>query len=110
MSSNYALYIKEREGRDIIEDERGFLTYSFHDKGQTCYIVDVYVRPEYRGQHVATEWANQVATLAKLSGATQLLGSVDPKTSGADRNRQVLEAYGMHFLKKDRIEYYLKEL
>ena len=42
MESNYAQYIKEREGKEIVEDHKGFATFVITDK--ECYIVDIFVK------------------------------------------------------------------
>ena len=74
MESNYALYIKEREGREIIEDERGFLSYLI-TKDQ-CYVVDVFVKKEHRRKGVTQEYFDRAKEIAKEKGCTYLLGSV----------------------------------
>lgn len=112
MTSNYAKYVKERLGRSIIESESGFITYSFHDDGQTCYICDIYIVPEARKRGLATEYANMVKNVAKERGARWLLGSVQPDAYGSTNSRLVLESYGMGYSHtgKDGLEYFLKEI
>lgn len=42
----YARYIDERQGLRVLEQEHGFLTYRI-EKNE-CFIMDMYVRKEYR--------------------------------------------------------------
>lgn len=92
MESNYGLYIKEREGRCIYEDERGFATYTMNDK--SCYIQDIFVKKEYRNQKVASDYADKIAEIAKNNGCIFLIGSVCPSTNGSTESLKVLLGYG----------------
>lgn len=75
--SLYAEYIKEREGKDIIEDEKGFATYLYTPIRNEIYIVDVYVRPEYRRQGVARDYVDTIINIAKEKNCEYLITSVD---------------------------------
>ena len=92
MESNYALYITEREGKSIIEDEKGFATYNIN--GDNCYIVDIFVRKEYRKENIASKYADEITKIAKENGCTYLTGSVCPTAHGANTSMKVLLAYG----------------
>jgi GNAT superfamily N-acetyltransferase len=109
MSSNYALYIMEREGKHILEDEKGFATYLF--TASHCYIEDIYVRPEYRKSNVASSYADQISQIARKKGYTKLLGSVCPQAFGAAASTRVLLAYGFELLSSEKnIIYFEKSL
>jgi len=114
MPSLYAEYIKEREGKDIIENDKGYATYIFTDSN-TCYIADIYVRQQYRKENVASQMANEIVELAKEKGCNRLLGSVCPQANGADISEKVLIAYGMEKYKSEIniegkvvLDYYIK--
>lgn len=92
MESNYALYVREREGRDIVEDEKGFATFTIQD--ESCYIVDIFVRKEFRQQGLASKYADKIAEIAKEKGCKFLVGSVCWTTNGASASEKVLRAYG----------------
>lgn len=85
--SHYAEYMKEAFGREIIEDESGFITFHrLPDALHICYFVDIYVAPAFRKQgHVvklegmATEWA-------KAQGCTKILGSVNMRLGTPERS------------------------
>jgi ribosomal protein S18 acetylase RimI-like enzyme len=91
--STYGNYIKEREGKEIIEDSLGFATYQFLDDNR-CYIENIYVIPDHRNSNVASSYADKITEIAKERGCTKLIGSVCPTTSGATASLKVLLAYG----------------
>lgn len=111
MPSNYALYIKEREGKDIIEDVRGFATYEIYGS-EAVYIVDIFVRKEFRNEGIAKSYADAIASIARDKGIKLMLGSVDPRANGASASEKVLIAYGMAYkgTGPDGLRYFSKEI
>jgi ribosomal protein S18 acetylase RimI-like enzyme len=95
--SNYGLYISEREGFNIVESDKGFATYKI--TGDECYIRDIYVRPEFRDENIASEMADKIAIIAKEKNCTHLSGSVDTNANGATISIKVLLAYGFKVLR-----------
>lgn len=91
--SLYGDYIRERLGKAIIENDDGFATYYFVNE-KTCYIEDIYVRPEARRTHAASKMADEITEIAKKNGCTDLVGSVAPQAFGATESMKVLIAYG----------------
>lgn len=91
-ASLYAHYIKERENKEIVESEKGFATYCFTNDG--CYIVDIYVLPEFRKSGEASNMANQITEIAKSKGFNKLYGTVSPLANGSTESLKVLLAYG----------------
>ena len=89
--SLYGKFIKEREGKEIVEDHRGFATYSFLDADRV-YIENIYIAEDYRQTGVASEFYDQIASIAKAKGCTKLLGSVCPLTAGATTSVKILLA------------------
>lgn len=78
MKSNYALYIKEREGFDIIENEKGFLTY-FHDEPlNSLFLGDIFIKKEFRKKGIATEFVNSAEKIAKEKNCLSLTGRIHP--------------------------------
>jgi GNAT superfamily N-acetyltransferase len=92
--SLYSDYLRERTSDFIHEDERGFATYRYLNDKQV-YIVDIYVRPDFRKNGVASEFANRIAAEAKAKGCIEMLGTVNPSTNGSTESLLVLVAYGM---------------
>lgn len=93
MESLYAKYIKEREQKEIVENEFGFATYKVF--GNAVYIEDIYVVPEMRKAGMAKTLADQACFYAKEKGAKKVFGSVDVSLSSANESIKVLMAYGM---------------
>ena len=92
--SLYADYLKERTEDRIIETEQGFAVYRFPDK-DTVYIVDIYVKPEFRKHGVASDFSASIMKEAKQRGCKKMIGSVVPSTHGSTESIKVLLAHGM---------------
>lgn len=95
----YAKYLKEREGKEILEHPHGFTVY-----GYDCvpgvpfphlYIADNWVDPDHRKSGIAKTMADEIARMARHKGYTVMLGSVDGNAKGAHESLLVLIAYGM---------------
>lgn len=92
--SLYSQYIAEKTDKSILETDIGFATYSFPDN-KTVYIEDIFVLPEYRKSHAASEMADEIIAKAKSKGCTKAIGSVVPSTSNSTDSLKILLAYGM---------------
>lgn len=111
MSSNYALYVKEREGKETIETDKGFVTYIDLEDTQTLYISDMYVRPEYRGQGYARSFYNEIATIAKSKNYTNILANVDDSTEGWEFSKKIMKNDGFQQIgKEDNLIFFIKEI
>jgi len=96
----YADYLKERTGDDLIQSEKGFATFRFIDE-KTVYLVDLFVKKEFRNIGEANFLADQVCALAKQKGCNKLIGTVAPNTNGATANLKHLLGYGMSLVRSD---------
>ena len=106
----YAKYLKERENKEILEENQGFATYRMLDGG-ICYIIDIYVEESARKTGLATEMANKVCEIAKKHGCSHLIGSVCVDANKPTESLKVLLAYGMElFNVQDTMIYFKKEL
>jgi predicted GNAT family acetyltransferase len=94
MSSLYAKYIQEREGKSILELEHGYATYYYVNE-DTVYIEDIFVEKEYRKTGLGKKLGDLIVKGAKSKGCTQLLGSVDVRANGATDSSKFLFSYGM---------------
>lgn len=107
--SLYAEYVRERENKHILEDDKGFITYVVN--GDECYIVDMYIKEKHRRSGHGIKQADQVCEAAKRLGCKYITGSVDPRTNGATYSMKLLINYGMEVLMvKDSLVYFVKEL
>lgn len=95
MKSLYAQYVEEHTHGFIYENDHGFATYVFPDE-KTCYIKDIFVRPEFRKSGVASDISAFIEQIAKQRGCTRLWGSVTPSAKDATISLKVLLAYGFH--------------
>ena|ERR1700722_12992962 len=90
--SLFSDYIQEREGKGLIETDKGFATYSFVKDG--AYIEDIFVHKDHRHSGEAAQMADQIAILAKEKGLTKLFGSISPSANNSTISLKVLLAYG----------------
>lgn len=90
----YVDYLRERTGDRVAHNDMGFAVYRFVEE-KTVYIVDIYVKPDFRKQGVAGDIADIVVDLAKQRGCTKLIGSVVPSANGSTVSMRVLLGYGM---------------
>lgn len=108
--SLYGQYLTERSNRGILEIDNGFATFEYLPD-DIVYIVDLYVVPEKRKNHVASEIADKICEQAIKDGKQHLLGSVDTTAKGASDSMKVLEAYGMKVHKvSGSMVYFIKPL
>jgi len=112
MRSMYALYFEEYENMYTVEDEKGFATYKYDKKCNGCYIVNIFVKKEYRKTGHFMILADKVVAIAKEKGYNKLIGSVDPESNNPERSRKVLLKYGMEKLNVsgEDFEWYVKEI
>ena len=79
--SLYADYIKEREGKNIIENNYGFATYFIKDK--ECFLVDVYVIKESRKHGICQRFVKELTEIAQDAGCDILTTTVCPKAKNS---------------------------
>lgn len=92
--SLYADYIQERLGDHIVEIPEGFATYRFLSPFQ-CYIVDIYIKREFRNKGIAKTLADEIVKVAKFRGCKELVGSVAPSAKNATESLKALLTYDM---------------
>jgi GNAT superfamily N-acetyltransferase len=111
MSSHYALYIKEREGKETLENDQGFASYIDLNNTETIYISDMYIRPEYRGKGYARHFYNEIAELAKGKHYKTILANVDISTEGWKFSEMIMKKDGFQEIgKDDNLKFFIKEL
>lgn len=67
----YAQYIKEKCNAELIQTERGFITYSVN--GDSVHIHDAYVLPEYRGRGESKALVDEVIRRTEAKKLTSCL-------------------------------------
>lgn len=91
-ASTYSLYISEREGKSIIESEKGFAVYYFINNA--CYVQDIFVKKEFRREKVAAGMLDAITKIAKDKGCNFLYGSVCPSANGSTESLIAALYYG----------------
>jgi GNAT superfamily N-acetyltransferase len=107
--SLFAEYLLEREKVHVLETEQGMAIYVINLT--EVYIRDIYVKPEFRKQKVASKIADIVVDRAKKAGCTFLTGTVVPSMPGSDISMKVLQGYGMRLLScKENLVVFIKDI
>ena len=93
----YFEYLTERRPEcKILKNNKGFAVYSYTE--DAVYIEEIYVRPEYRKEAIASQLSEMIQQEAKDLGYITLLGSVSPSAKGSTDSLKVLLAHGMSLL------------
>lgn len=99
MDDLYLKYRKEREGIEYILVDGAFAT--FKPLKDHLYFEDIYCIPELRDSGIIKDLTNKVEDIAKKSGYSKLLGSVDISTKNAERNLVSCIKHGYKIIKLD---------
>jgi ribosomal protein S18 acetylase RimI-like enzyme len=93
----YAAYLEERTEDRCYQTVEGFVTYRiiYGQAHASVYIIDIYVKPEFRRGGAAAKMADTVVERARQLGCKELLGTVVPSTKNSTTSLQVLLGYGM---------------
>lgn len=87
MRSHYANYVKEREGFEVLENDKGF--FEFKIDGENCYIRAMYIAPEFRSAGAAKELAAWVEETARVNGCKYLTGTIIPSLNKAQASESM---------------------
>lgn len=108
--SMYGQYITERTNRGILENDYGFATFEFLPNN-ILYIIDIFIKPEFRKSNKGAELAKTLESTAKDKGYKWTLGSVDDSAKGSEISHKVLKAYGFKPYKSTgSMTFYIKPL
>lgn len=88
----WAEYIKEREGFETVETDKGVATYKI--SGEECYIKDIYVQKAFRKSGAGSEIADHIVKIAKANGCKTLSGTIVPSLNGSTGSMMALLQYG----------------
>ena len=98
--SLWADYKKERDGKDVIEWKDGFAAFKINSD-KTCWLSDIYVKPECRQDGVGRKLSDAVGKIAKDMGCNTLLGTVDIFDSLATESMKAQFGVGFKLLRID---------
>lgn len=106
MKSLYAQYAKERAGRDCLENQHGFATYTIYK--DHVYIEDVYIVPGQRTKGSCSEFISQIENIAREAGIGITVTSISPAAKDATTNLKVVLALGFELLNSTQDLIYFK--
>jgi hypothetical protein len=109
--SDWATYIKEREGHEVLETEDGFVEYHLAPgEPPLCILDSFFVRPELRKSAVGNKEAglrltSVVEAFAREHGCNHVIATVYPGMLNATQSLRASLAYGMslHAAEQGRI-------
>lgn len=73
-------YLKERENKEVIENEYGFLVYKIFDK--ECFLADFYIKPAFRKTFVVGDFVSQLEVIAKDNGCECITAQIQIADKG----------------------------
>lgn len=80
----YAKYIKERCGREVFENEHGFITYQI--KGEECFLADMCIEPSKRGSRIFKDMIDHLTRIAKGSGCKVVTATIYMADAGKEHS------------------------
>ena len=89
MSSLWAHYKMEREGKSVFETDEGFIIYTIVPK-DLVYIEDIYVVPKMRDKGLAQKLEERVLNEAKTLKCKKVYGSIDVNAKSATTSAKIL--------------------
>ena len=92
----YADYIKEREGRECIYNDKCFVTYNTYDKDVS--IIDYYCTPEHRGKGYMLNFMSELIGQFKKDKYNIVYGYTDTTTNGWERSERLMLKFGFKFI------------
>ena len=106
----YFAYIAERRPDcKVLKNEKGFAVYSYTD--DYVYIEEIYVKPEFRKENIASQLSEAIQQEAKDNGCLRMLGSVSASAEGSTDSIRVLLAHGMTLMSsQDDLIWFYKDL
>lgn len=96
--SHYAEYMKEAFGREVYEDESGFIVFfKLPELQNVCYIIEIFVAPAFRRMGTTARLEEIAIKWALENGCNKVLGSVNLKLSTPERSMSELIKAGYKF-------------
>lgn len=108
----YVEYAREVLGQEMVVTPEGFAAYIIYPEAEVngkkikeVYLVDIFVRPDFRNQHFGSILIDEVARLAKEQGCTTMTGTVVPSRKTATASTMAFIKYGarIEFARDDLI-------
>ena len=91
-----AEYWKERDGRETIETDKGFISYWID--GDRLHIIDIFVYPEFRSQGEALMLLNEAVQIGIKAGCNCGIAQADSRSLNATESIKFILSVGMKLL------------
>lgn len=104
-------YLKEREGKEVIEKDFGFCVYKVN-KDHT-YLQDVYIVPEFRKSGKGRSFVDKMEEIAKENGHSVVITSFCLNANNWMQSKMSIQKCGFKYYAKDKVNkmiYCIKEL
>lgn len=109
MRSLYAQYVKEREGKEVIENRFGFIVYSI--QGDYGAIHEYFTLPKRRKKGQGFAMADEVFKIFKKKGVKTVICQSDERAIGWEIANLTILKYGFkEFKKEGPIHFYSMEV
>lgn len=101
MISLYGQYVIEREGKQILETDSGFATYTIAptEIGNQIFVHDLFILQNCRKSKEASNLVDQLLEIAADNNCTHAMSTVDPRTNGATTALKFQLHVGMNLYK-----------
>lgn len=108
VNSMYPAYLKERENKDILATDFGFIICQPLDK--CYYLVDIYVNPENRQSGEAQKLTDMAINKARELGYDKVMGTVVPSAPYATNNLRIMIKYGFEVVSSEANIIYIQKI
>ncbi len=104
----YSRYLKERQGLEVIENDKGFIVYRVEE--DCVFISDTYIEPEFRRTRACYDFADSVFKIAKENNKKMVVCQVDISTKNYIASMLVILNYGFEIygMEKNEITFFKK--
>ncbi len=90
--TNYAKYIREREGFEVLETDLSFVCYKIN--GNECFVSHCYTSKEHRQSKSMTNLLAELTGLAKSRDCDRITSSIDLRDQNASLTLLVALKFG----------------
>lgn len=85
-------YLKERKNENVLAVNDGFIVYKIAEN--VCLITEIYTKPEFRKNKIASHLADKVFEIAKESDCIEVQCIVDLNTNDSELSMLSILHYG----------------
>lgn len=97
----YKQYLKERDEVELVHNDNCFITYKLYEEDKSAAIIDIYSRPEVRGQQVMKKFVEDLIEEFKKKNIETVYGFTDERTNGWKRSHKLMLKFGFEHCGKD---------